>query len=703
MLTPLARFTHRLPHATTPVLARGARRTAPRSTILFGASALVALAAAAAAQAPTFATPVVNYFTGDCPAISGQGFPISVATGDFNGDSMTDLAVANYGCGSVAILLGNGDGTFGAPTQFAVQRDGAQGIAVGDFNGDGKADVAACNSIGHSVSILLGVGDGTLLPAVHFAAPFTPVALIARDLDADGFVDLAVVTNGTNSLTVLKGNGNGSFQLPVGNAVGDYPVAVAAGDFDGNGVPDLVVANFNDDTALGSVSLLLGTGTGTFQAAVSFATGLHTTSVDVGDFNGDGKLDVAAANKSSNDVSVLLGNGNGTLQAAVAYPAGSQPLWVTVADLNGDGHPDLAVSDQDRSVSILQGHSDGTFTPVANLAQAGAFADPIAITNADFNGDGRRDLVTVNLIGDNVSVLLNTSDRVPTAVAGPDQSIHTGSVVSLDGQGSFDDNTPSANLQFQWTIVAAPPGSTAMLGTPNAPTAAFVADLPGTYVVSLVVINSLGQASQPSSVVIASYNLAPTANAGNDRVALLGSSVALDGSASADPDADALLFQWVFASKPAGSNAVLVGANTANPSFTADRAGTYEVSLVVSDFLGPSPADVVLVVAITGLQAAENAVMAALQDLNALPPSAFTNRGNRRELTRLLAQTLQSLERGRRARARAQLRDAIERTDGCALRGHRDAGGPGRDWIVTCPAQASFYANLTAALAAITP
>jgi FG-GAP-like repeat/FG-GAP repeat len=126
--------------------------------------------------------------------------------------------------------------------------------------------------------------------------------------------------------------------------VGSNPSSVATGDFNGDGHLDLVVVNFGGYPDAGKVSILLGNGDGTLQAAQSYSVGVFPEAVAVGDFNGDGHLDLVVANSGSNSTSILLGNGDGTFQVAQNYDAGYNPVSVAVGDFNGDGYLDLAVS-----------------------------------------------------------------------------------------------------------------------------------------------------------------------------------------------------------------------------------------------------------------------------------------------------------------------------------------------------------------------
>jgi hypothetical protein len=181
------------------------------------------------------------------------------------------------------------------------------------------------------------------------------------------------------------------------------------------------------------VSVLLGKGDGTLQAAVNYAAGSGPFSVGVGDLNSDGKLDLAVANYGSNNVSVFLGNGDGTFQTAVNYGAGLSPYSVTVGDFNGDGKVDLAVAnDGSNNVSVLLGRGDGTFQAAANY---GAGSSPVSIAVGDFNRDGKPDLATANYGGNNVAILLNTS-----AYPGP-------AIVESPAPNS---TLPSSTVTFQW-------------------------------------------------------------------------------------------------------------------------------------------------------------------------------------------------------------------------------------------------------------
>jgi hypothetical protein len=295
-----------------------------------------------------------------------------------------------------------------------------------------------------------------------------------------------------------------------------------------------------------------------------------------------------------------------------------------------------------------------------------------------------------------------TADVVPTANAGLDQTLHAGSTVSLDGGGSFDDNTPTHALIYAWSFASTPAGSTVVLSGANTSTPTFVPDRTGTYVVQLIVTDEGARSSAPDSVVVSSTNQAPTANAGTDRVVLVGQVAALSGSGF-DPENDTMTFAWTLTSAPAGSSAEPINPNSATPMFVADVAGTYLAQLVVSDGFSSGAADVVEITAVSAGNFSQMAIQDAADLIAGLTPAGVTTTGNQNALTNGLSQAVQFIQSGNLAQARQKLQAAIERTDGCALRGAADSNGPGRDWITTCVAQMPVYQSLVQALAAITP
>jgi Bacterial Ig-like domain (group 3)/FG-GAP-like repeat len=392
---------------------------------------------------------------------SGGYGAFSVAVADVNGDGKPDLVVANVcansNCtsgGSVAVLLGNGDGTFKAAMSYPSGGEDAYSVAVDDVNGDGKPDLLIANYCADSecltdgsVGVLLGNGDGTFQAAVTYSSgAYHTVSVAVGDVNGDGKPDLLVASycasssNCTDgSVGVLLGNGNGTFRAAVSYSSGGYEAqSVAVGDVNGDGKPDLLVANTicaPNDCATGSVGVLLGNGDGSFRPAVTYDSGgFSAESVAVGDVNGDGKPDLLVANTCVTDgafncvngsVGVLLGNGDGTFQSAVSYGSdGTGASSVAVRDVNGDGKLDLLVANacgnngnygcMIGSVGVLLGNGNGTFKAAAIDASGGY--EPYSVAVGDVNGDGNPDLLVANECGNSddcngvVGVLLGNGD-----------------------------------------------------------------------------------------------------------------------------------------------------------------------------------------------------------------------------------------------------------------------------------------------------
>jgi probable HAF family extracellular repeat protein len=294
----------------------------------------------------------------------------------------------------------------------------------------------------------------------------------------------------------------------------------------------------------------------------------------------------------------------------------------------------------------------------------------------------------------------------PFAVAGENQSVHVGDTVELNGGGSYDAETASEDLLYAWQLVQVPAGSGAVLTGADTVTPSFSADLLGDYTVSLVVTDEGGLSSGADEVHISSVNTIPNANAGPDQGVYVGALVTLDGSGSTDPDDDPLTYMWAMISQPDGSVAVLSDTDQVAPFFYPDLPGAYEIELIVNDGYADSAPDsvTVLVTSVDDYVCARTTE--ALNSVANLPDSSFTTKGNRTAFGNFLTQGCTDSQKGNTSQARHKLEQALERTDGCVLRGAPDteAVAPlAKDYIINCPDQELIYPIITEALDALSP
>lgn len=315
------------------------------------------------------------------------GFPAAQANavGDFNNDGKLDVAVGianSNGTGEIDIYLGNGDGTFGKPIKTTTVTE-VLSLLAADFNGDGKLGLVyhdCCNT-----TVFLGDGKGGMTQQQVFRSPNGGMA--AADLNGDGKLDLVVsgFVPGGEVVNTYLGNGDGTFQLnqQIGIDTRDSLGGSAIGDFNGDGNLDLAVAGEY------YVFVLLGNGDGTFQKPVDYSGG-YGTQILTADVNGDGILDLV-----TNGVSVFLGKGDGTFVEDGSVGV-SSPSGVSVADIEGGANLDLAVfsSYPTDSLNILLGNGNGSFN---NPLQFGGDERATNLSIGDFNQDGMLDVVAGNL------------------------------------------------------------------------------------------------------------------------------------------------------------------------------------------------------------------------------------------------------------------------------------------------------------------
>jgi len=386
------------------------------------------------------AAAAATYTVGTRLDLNAGSAPAGIAAADLNGDGTLDLAVTNYGAGTVAVYLGNGNGAFSGRVGYTAGTN-PYFVAIGDVNGDGKPDLVVSNFGSNNVSVLYGTGGGGFGAKTDLTAGSQPSGIALADLDGDGHPDIVVANHGAGTVSVFMGHGTGfDSQVTYTVGVGTGPIGLAIGDVNGDGIPDIVVANTNGTT----MSVLIGNGDGTFAAKVDYTCCAYPFAVAVGDLNGDGCADVVVVGGSPGRASVLLGSRSSGLGTHTDFTIGPGPFGVAIADMDGDGKPDVVTTNGGSNVSLLLGDGAGSLGAKTDFATGSA---PYGLAVADLNRDGVPDLVTANSGGPNVSVLLgSTGAGFATAV---DYTVGAGpfamAVADMNGDGISDLVVPNTH------------------------------------------------------------------------------------------------------------------------------------------------------------------------------------------------------------------------------------------------------------------
>jgi FG-GAP-like repeat len=368
--------------------------------------------------------------------ITLHSHPKGIAIADLNSDGIPDLAIAIFGPtrsfdGEVAILIGNGDGSFAPPVYYVVGSQNATHVVATDLNNDGKADLAV--SMTHSsnpkdgLAVLIGNGDGTFPPAVTSVSGVNATDVAAADFNGDGKMDLALATS-DGVVEVVLGNGDGTFQPATaystgGNANVGSSDTVNVADVNRDGFDDLVVGSSH-------TAILLGDGSGGFGRAAIYWIG--QSFARVGYFNHDQIVDIVG-NSGSSEIAVAFGRADGAFNAPRVYPVVQdirlESIWsFESADFDGDGHADV-VAGSITQLFFLHGVGDGTFAeaiPFANLVAK-------ALIAADFNGDGKQDILALPFQGAVIYTILGNGDgtfQPPRTISVPDSFGEFGAAVS---------------------------------------------------------------------------------------------------------------------------------------------------------------------------------------------------------------------------------------------------------------------------------
>jgi sugar lactone lactonase YvrE len=337
--------------------------------------------------------------------------PTWTELGDLDGDGIPDLVTSLYLAGSVSVQLANGDGTFGAATVIPIATGfGTAESHLFSLRGNGVLDLVVASFSVNEIAVLLGNGNGTFQSPVFYtvgSSSSAPYSLTAGDFNHDGKLDIAVSNNGDNTVSILLGNGSGAlavFGSPI--PVGHDPQAIRAGDFNGDGYSDLAVANYGD----GTVTTLLNNQSGGFAAStLSVGSGAQSGPQALAITGTGGGLKLAVANYRDNTIGVMNSNGNGTFGAQTIVAVGQGPDDVQFANFNGVEN--LVVTNYiDGTLDLLVAGS-GSYTLVGPF-QVGP--NPYSAAVGDIDLDDTPDFVVANSLSNSTGVLLSgTQISVP--------------------------------------------------------------------------------------------------------------------------------------------------------------------------------------------------------------------------------------------------------------------------------------------------
>jgi hypothetical protein len=400
----------------------------------------------------TFQTPIVTNVA------QTNTFSEAIAVGDFNGDHVLDVAVwatsATTGNTEVNIFLGNGAGSFTFSNTYTAPNSnnfapGPNSIVAADLNGDGKLDLVGSTNY-NGIFVFLGNGDGTFQAPVNYSTGTTSgccSGVAVGDLNGDGKLDIALSAN--DGISILLNTGSGAFGAATyypsgvaGSATGD---GIAIGDLNGDKLPDVVVTNENQGAII-----FLNQGSGTFKESgtVNGVPMGSTDNVLLADINNDKKLDIVLVDGGGN-VFTFYGKGTGVFSTGPAYPLQTQNFGgnysVALGDFNGDGNLDLLDTDGEATNTVSLGRGDGTF----QTNQLYAYSPSLVANNivtADFNGDGFPDIAQSLIGGENGKIGINLGSShgvlgagsLVTASTCPNNLVEWVAAGDVNGDGKAD-------------------------------------------------------------------------------------------------------------------------------------------------------------------------------------------------------------------------------------------------------------------------
>ncbi|CAF1424753.1 unnamed protein product, partial [Rotaria sordida] len=347
----------------------------------------------------------IMYFMGYAP----QSY--SLAAGDFNRDNRSDIVIANSGINTIEIRIGLGNSTFDTQIMYSISTGlFPRYVNTADIDNDNNLDIVTVNSGSDSVSVNLGYGNGSFKVSTMYSTGVGshPCSVVFGDLNNDNRLDLIIANEGTDNIAVFIGYNYSTFHNQKAyKAIGNLgPREAVVGDFNNDSYSDVAVVFYTTN----NIGIFLGDGNGSFNVFLNYSTTIGSTpySLVVDDINKDDRLDVIVANSGTDNVGIFLGYGNGNFAGMMTFPTGigSRPCSVAVADFNDDGRLDIVVINiGTNNIGFLYGYGNGSFATIL-IYQTGDNYFPTAVRIGDFNNDNRIDIAVVNTNANNIGILL---------------------------------------------------------------------------------------------------------------------------------------------------------------------------------------------------------------------------------------------------------------------------------------------------------
>ena len=368
---------------------------------------------------------------------------LGMASGDFNNDNRTDLAVSGYVSNVIVIFLGYRNGTFDDIKSYSIEScKFASSIAIGDFNGDSQLDSVVCCSYSKTIAIFLGNDHGDLVQQQTYSTSQNSDFwnFILGDFNNDNKLDIAIADR-AYKIGVFMNYYKADFAIQSIHSTGSspQPYALAVADFNNDNISDLVIAN----SGTKNIAARLGFGNGSFgmETILPMASTSFPWHVNVGDLNRDGLIDIVIADSESDSIIINFGNGDGTFGRTFTYLMGfqSKPTWVDIAYVNNDPWLDLVVANHGTdSLGILYGYNYGTFTLHQTYSNSYKSGSRVVLV-ADMNNDTRLDIIVANQHSDSIGIYLghgngNFADQITYSI-GKNSSTRSIAIADMNSDG----------------------------------------------------------------------------------------------------------------------------------------------------------------------------------------------------------------------------------------------------------------------------